>query len=528
MKETIKTILSKIDDPPTIEWKENGGDQQKELVFQEIWNTDFKKQKLEWKDVLDKKNVLTYGISTKKLNPVEGGVQIDILDSWDVLYDPLMNSMDVETARFILHQNIFRTLREILADPRYSKEGKEKLKIYLDTKQGIFQAAKNKEELEKKLERLKDMELSSDRFSIFAGGDVVFNLTEHFTTLWNEKDQKFERRVIVYADDTIELMNAKLEDLIGVTCWPFVMWMEDPETNDLYADSVADLVRVPNKVINVWFSQLIENRTLRNFQMHWYDATLKGYNPQTYEPGPGKMLPAPGNPQQTIMPVEISGLDETMNAIQFLIGIVERGSGATGIEKGTGIEKTVTLGEVQLLLGQAVERAIGMQKFYRGSWYETAKKWEKIMAANSPESMKLYKTSREGKIYPRTIYPIDWYSEVGYEPQVSSTSEVEDQKVKGIQKFNFLLQQFPDNPVLRKISQKRMLEIVDLSPDEMRQIQDAEKERMEAMANMPEAQPITPPTPPVAPTIQAPEAENQEFLMSAVREKMAELNSLTR
>src|SRR3989344_4054815 len=47
MKETIKTLLSKIDDPPTVEWKERGGDEQKELFYQEIWNYQSKNNKLE-------------------------------------------------------------------------------------------------------------------------------------------------------------------------------------------------------------------------------------------------------------------------------------------------------------------------------------------------------------------------------------------------------------------------------------------------------------------------------------------------
>src|SRR3972149_3573872 len=40
MKETIKTILSKIDDPPMIDWEELSGDENKELIFQEMWNAD--------------------------------------------------------------------------------------------------------------------------------------------------------------------------------------------------------------------------------------------------------------------------------------------------------------------------------------------------------------------------------------------------------------------------------------------------------------------------------------------------------
>ena len=90
MKETIKTILSKIDDPPQIDWKEKSSDEMKELIFQEIWNTQFRDQKLEWLDILDKKNVLLYGISTKFLNPTDETVDISVLDVFDVVFDPLI------------------------------------------------------------------------------------------------------------------------------------------------------------------------------------------------------------------------------------------------------------------------------------------------------------------------------------------------------------------------------------------------------------------------------------------------------
>src|SRR3990167_8911477 len=55
MKETIKTMLSRIDDAPNVEWKELSGDEQKELIYQEIWNDNFKQNKIELVDVIDKK-----------------------------------------------------------------------------------------------------------------------------------------------------------------------------------------------------------------------------------------------------------------------------------------------------------------------------------------------------------------------------------------------------------------------------------------------------------------------------------------
>lgn len=480
MKETIKTLLSRIDELPEVDWKELGGDEQKELVYQEIWNDYVKRNNLELIDIIDKKNVLLYGLSVKKLNLCEYGIDASVMDIYDIVLDPLMSPWNLESARFIINNNIFRSVRDIIADDRYTKEGREELKIWADTIPGITQSQISKEEWEKKMERLRAMGITSNDFAHFAGGDRIVNLTEHYTKTWNKEKKEFEKRVVIYAEDTIELLNETLLDLIGVDFWPFVLWSEDPETNDVYPDSVADLVRTPNKVLNVWFSQMIENRTLKNFQMHWF-LPSQGYTPQTYTPGPGVMLPAPPGDDinKTIKPVEVSGLDDTMAAIQAVVNIVERGSGATAIEKGQSEGGQQTLGEVEVLVGKANERTVGMAKFYRLAWYEFAWKWNALMQANGPKMLKLYKIGRSGKAYPRSVLQSEWRSEANYEPIVRSTSEQETEKTKGIQRFMFLLQQFPNNLALKTIGQKRMLEIVDLTPDELRQVEEAEKQAME-------------------------------------------------
>lgn len=488
MKETIKTLLSRVDDAPNVDWKERSGDETKELIYQEVWNQQFKDNNLEIIDILDKKNVLLYGVSTKKLNIGKTGIDISVLDIFDIAFDPLTQPWNLDSARFIINQNIFRSVRDILADDKYTAEGKEELKIWADSPAGILQSSKNKEQWEKKMERLRAMGVESKDFAYFAGGDRIVNLTEHYTKIWNTQKQEFEKRVVVYADDKIELYNETLMDCIGVDFWPFVVWSEDVETNDVYPDSVADLVRVPNKVLNVWFSQLIENRTLKNFQMHWFSPS-QNYTPTTYTPGPGMMLPAPPGDDinKVIKPVEISGLDDTFQAINALTQIVERGSGATAIDKGVPESGTQTLGEVEILVGKAGERATAMTKFYRLSWYELAVKWDRMLTANAPKFFKLYKQARSGKIYPKTVFKKDWLSEAGYEPIVRSTSEQEMNDTKSIQKWLFVLQQFPNNPALKQIAQKRELELLDLTPEELRQVEEAEKQSQVQQAS-PEAQ----------------------------------------
>lgn len=477
MKETIKTILAKIDDPPSIDWQELSGDESKEIVYQEVWEAASKDYAFELLDILDKKNVLMYGYSVKKLNLDEDGVCATVLDVYDTVFDPLMTPGRIETARFIVHQNIFKSVREIIANPRYTEAGKESLKMWVDTPAGIVQSAESRKQFEEKMKRLKDMGVSNDKFAFFAGGDRIANMTEHYYNFWNKDGQKWERRVCAYVEDTIELLDEKLYDLIGVEFWPFVYWSEDPETQDIYPDSVADLVRVPNKIINVWFSQLIENRTLKNFQMHWF-MPGSNYTPQTYQAGPGVMLPAPPGDdiRKVIMPVEIDGLDDTLSAIAAITQIVERGTGATALDKGESKQGTQTLGEIQILVGKAMERTIGIAKFYKLANYEFAWKWDKLMHANAPKFLKLYKTSRSGKIYPKRVYAGDWVSDIGYEPIVRSSSEQESEQTKTIQKFMFVLSQFPNNKALKRIAQRRELEILDLNPEELKQVEEAEKE----------------------------------------------------
>ena len=521
MKETIKTMLSRIDDPPEIEWKERGGDQQKELYYQEMWETHKNEANLDIIDILDKKAVLLYGLSVKKLNITEKGVEPSVLDIYDVLVDPLMNPWDSESARFFVHTNIFRNVRDILADDRYDKGGKESLKLWADSPEGITQSSKNKEQWEEKMERLKEMGVENSDFAYYAGGDRLINLTEHHTKVWDTKTKKFERRIITYAEDTIELLDQSLEEALGVDFWPFVLWAEDPESMDVYPDSVADLVRVPNKILNIWFSQLIENRTLKNFQMHWY-IPGQNYTPQTYTPGPGVMLPAPPGEDinKVVKPVEVSGLDDTMGAIQAVINLVEKSTGATAIEKGQGQQGQQTLGEIQILVGKASERAVSMAKFYKRAWYEYAKKWDALMHANSDifKSIKLSKTNSKGKTFEKTLWQGDWKSKLGYEPIVSSSSEQETENTKGIQKWLFVLGQFPNNLALRKTAQKRMLQILDLTPEELRQIEEGEKETNELLASQTTESKMQ--------SQQQPEENQSGKVMSDINKKLQELNTL--
>ena len=103
------------------------------------------------------------------------------------------------------------------------------------------------------------------------------------------------------------------------------------------------------------------------------------------------------------------------------------------------------------------------------------------MSSNSTKKFTLFKAGRSGKLYKKEVYPKDWKSEAGYLPTVRSTSEQEANNMKGIQKFLFVQQQFPNNKALVKIAQRRELEMLDLTTAELREIEEEEDKVQEMM-----------------------------------------------
>jgi len=132
---------------------------------------------------------------------------------------------------------------------------------------------------------------------------------------------------------------------------------------------------------------------------------------------------------------------------------------------------------------------VALSKFYRRSWYDLAIKYYQLKMANQKKPVKLYKLSASGKTWPKTVTRKDWVSELGYRPTVSSANEQEEKKVKKVQMFDFIMQRFPQNIALRKLGRKKMLEMVDLTPEELRQVEDAEQNKEateEAQVTQPE------------------------------------------
>ena len=479
MKETIKTLLAEMDEAPDVVFEELDNDLEKEYVLNEYWSWNMDELNFEGMDMQDKKNVLLYGRSFMKLNFFDNKFDAEVLDIYDILVDPKTNPLNIESAKYLIHQNIFRSLKEILADEKYDEKAKEKLKEHFLFGEGLVIGDKNREALEVKKERMALMgsEDFADIDKLLAGGDTVISLSEYYTTEF--EDDKFIRYVAVLAEDNIVLYKEPLEKALGVDFWPFTTWAEDLEVSDIWSDGEADVVRTINKVLNAWFSQTIENRSYRNFGMRFFDATKGAFNPKSWTPEPWGFYPVPGNPNDILKEIEIPGLSDNLVEMEFLVRLAEKATATPAVEKGVMEKKQATFGEIGTILAQAKERVKGTAKFYKRARKEFAQKWYAIIEANSEESetITLFKKSHKGRNFAKKVKASDWKSKAGYKIKVSSSSEQDTETATNFQKLMLVGQKFPDNAALQRVVQKRMIELADLTPDEIKEIMDFEKNK---------------------------------------------------
>jgi hypothetical protein len=376
-------------------------------------------------------------------------------------------------------------LTDLEKDESYDQEAIARLKKFYASTEGLVKVASNQKMMVEKNKKMSDMGLDDVESPVL--GETWVELTQHF--FYPQGSQ--ELWLYTEVDDQEIIFKKPLEELMGVTKdhywkthYPYNSWADDLERQDFWSDSVADIVRTPNKVLNSWISQLVENRTLRNFGMHYYDSTVEGFNPSTFQPIPWGWYGMPGKPADMIQKVDIPDLSESLDEMTFMIGMIEKATGATATQQGVQTERQVTLGEVQLALGEAKERIKGMSKFYTPAWKRRGEIFLKLIegSADKLDAVKVYKKGRNtDDVYEREIGPQDWISKSGYQTKVWSQDEKEEHDTKNIEKINAVRINIPGNQKLEEIYKRKLLEFGGFKPDEINEIMTLEQQKIAQM-----------------------------------------------
>lgn len=489
MKQTIRTLLKDVDDMPIIEFENRDNNKQAEVFQNEYWKYTVEWNKMELKDVVDKKQVFMFGRSFDQMQIIDGKLCITVEDPEDILISRYMDPTNIDSSRYLIHTHIFKTLKEVEKNPEYDKEALAKMKTWYQSKEGLVKSADNLKLLNEKNNKMRTMGVSDVDDPIL--GETYVELTLHFVYDTKEGETEEQLFLKVEIDNMQILLSKPLEEVIGKTedgYWrnhfPYNSWADDLDRQDVWTDGVADMVRPINKVLDAWISQLVENRTLKNLNMNLFDSTVEGFVPQTWQPRAWGMygVPVPGGKtiKDVFQSLPVADLSESLDEMQFIIGINEKATGATATQQGAQTDRQVTLGEVQLALGEAKARIKGMSKFYTQVWKERAYKFLKFIEASPDklDAVKIYKKGRNtDTIYGREIKPTDWITKSGYTVKVWSQDEKNEENTKSLEKMNAVVTNIPGNTKLLEIYQRKLLEFAGLSPDEVLAVLDIEKQK---------------------------------------------------
>ena len=495
MKQTLATVLKDIDDSPAVNFESLDNDKELEVYVNAYWEWTLQQNLMDIKDLVDKKQDLFFGRTFDQMQIVDGAIKFAIVDPEDMLVDRYVDPTDLDTARYLVHQHVFVPLSTLELNKDYDQQAIQDLKMWFATEKGLIKATQNTNSLDQKQERQSKLGVL-DAFQPILGETYV-ELT--ITYLKQERDGKeAEIYVLVEADNNTMLMEKPQAEMIGPTkddYWKthfiYNSWADDVDMQDFWTDSKADICRPANIILDVFFSQLIENRTLRSFGMNFFNSNLEGFTPQTWAPQPfgayGIPVPLGGNITENIQRIEIPDLSESLDEMRYVQEMSERATGATATQQGVQTDRKVTLGEVQLALGEAKSRIKGMSKLYTACWKKRAEKFLKFIEAapNKLDAVKIYKKGRNtNEQYGREIDPKDWHSAAGYTIKIWSQEDKDQSDTQTLQKMSAAVANMPGNQALMTEYQQKLLEFSKLPPEKILEILQAEKDRLTQAAQM--------------------------------------------
>lgn len=500
MKYTLNTILKDVDELPQLYFKNLDNDKQKELFYNEYWSSVVQDNSLEIRDVADKKNAFTYGRSFLGLNIVDGGVKIPNIDTNDLYVHRFTDPLDLDSSPCVIQTKIYRRIKDVIRNKKFDKGGRDALSSYISTTLGKLELSGNVDMVRDRNERLTMMGVADMDAPSLSEDYVELSQMYRYEYDSTKGNIIFVSIFATIGDQRIFLLKKPLCDVLGNTSsnfWynhlPLETWGADTESVDFWSDGIADIIRPVNIILNTWISQLVENRTLRNFGMTFYDSSNEKFIPQIFEPESWGFYPVPGNPNDILKSVEIPDLSESIDEIKLLMDIAEKATAATSANAGAVEDRKVTLGEVQLALANAEDRVKSMQKLYREMYKRLGVKYVHLLegAGDKLDPKVITKKGRAtDDYYSKEVSETNWRSKSGYTVVVKIQEDKQSEDLEKVQKLRLLKADMPDNRPLVTIYNKKLMEFAGLTAEESKQVEDFEREKMQGVLNGPLSTPI--------------------------------------
>lgn len=477
MQGFVDTLVSKVDDPPQIQFlpcKE--ADTRKAEKVSKAWEIDSGATKGDWgfKDLLGKKQASLYGRAVYKYyaeSDPEYRSVLDLVDVYDFLIDPLAGGEDVEKAKYLGHDNIFRSIYDLEGDKRYGQKQLTiiKLGIGRDKQQDIDNQNKEKQN------RASIFGFTPDKYQ----SEAMLKLVEWYTTY------EGKRYLVVF--DRISrnwLRVEQLKDVFetkeyanGDPLWPIDSWATNPDMFEFWTPSPADQVREIIQAKSLLISQAFDNRQYNNFGMKAYDVKMFP-NPALLEPRWAGLVPV--NPslvgksiQDGIYEFRYPSLGDTSTLYDILEAEKGKNSGITPGTQGLA-ESDKKVGVMENELAQSADRMGLFNKSYARFWVKMGKRYLNGLKEHLGEKMAIKMMGQTGIEWDHLVKE-DLNTDFDINIIGLNAELINDARAKK-QKIDILLGE-RNNPVINpKTLEEKILEIAGLEKEEIQDLFDVQNE----------------------------------------------------
>ena len=290
MKGLEDTLLAKIKNPPIVKYERvEEADVIKARKVTALWELESSPTHQDWsyKDLLEKKLSLPSGRAIKKIfSQGEPYKHVrETVDHYDFLIDPLAGGYDIEKARYLGQDNIFKSKYDLEDNETYNQT---RVKELLEsTNQNESDVIDN--EHSEKQNRFAVLGLNPNDYN--AQADGLYKLIEWYTTI-NGVRYYF----LVSLSKKVIIKKRLLEDMVGIfeedgkPLWPFSSWAYYPDMFNFWSPSPMDIVRENFQTRNIVINQAIDNNEAKNKPMKSYDPDTYKY-PELLEYEPDRLIP---------------------------------------------------------------------------------------------------------------------------------------------------------------------------------------------------------------------------------------------
>jgi len=473
MQGFVDTLISKTDDPPAIQFEpRKEADSRKAEKVTKAWEIDSSVTRGDWafKDLLGKKQNALYGRAIYKYyaqSEPQYSSNLLLVDVYDFLIDPQAGGEDTEYAKFLGHDNIFKSIYEAEEDPLYDSRQVLLVKLGL----GRNKENNNDNEQRDKQNRASTLGLTPDKYQ----SEETLKICEWYTTY------KGKRYLVAFDRFSRKWLRVeKLKDIFqtaeyanGDPLWPLDSWATHPDKFEFWTPSPADQVRECIQAKSLLVSQAFDNRMYNNFGMKAYDIDMFP-NPALLEPRWAGLVPVSTklsgrSIQDGIYEFRYPALNDTTQLYDILT--TEKGSNSSITPATQGMaEANKKVGVLEGELAQSADRMGLFNRSYGRFWTKMGKRYLNGLKEHLTEEMAIKMVGEKGVKWDKLIKQ-DLNSDFDIN-LVGMGAEIAADARKKRQQYQVLLSERMNPLVNQKTLESKLLELAEFEQPEINDLLD--------------------------------------------------------